>query len=257
MNSAEQTMLRSDHVRLHGQDAVFQHVNKTVAAGDGMYDGKDAYYLEAGANALWLIRHALSAAERQISDITRILDYACGFGRVLRWLRAGFPLARTVAADADPNAVRAVRELFDVDSIVLDKSLTEKLGENFDLIWIGSLATHLPEIQLKALISRLSLLLAPRGVLVFTTHGPCVARRIATGEKLYGLDPQGVTIMLAEYQSFGYGFSPYPKKTSYGISICTGAKLFSLVQEGGLQPIFYQARGWVKHQDCIAATRPE
>lgn len=256
MNSSEPPMLRSEHVQLHGQEQVFSLVNKTLAAGDGMYDGRDAYYLEVGASALGLIHHALSAAERAVTDITRILDYACGFGRVLRWLRAGFPLADTVAADADPNAVKAVREIFNVDAIVLDRSLTENLGGDFDLIWMGSLATHIPETQLKPLLVRLRSLLSAHGVLVFTTHGPCVARRIATGERLYRLDHEGVAMILAEYQRSGYGFSPYPKQASYGISICTAAKLLSLVEDAGLQPTFYQERGWVKHQDCIAVTKP-
>jgi SAM-dependent methyltransferase len=230
MSTGDQAMLRSEHVRLHGQDGVFPLVNKMLATGDGMYDGGDAYYLEVGANALKLIHQALSAAGRSVSDITRVLDYACGFGRVLRWLRAGFPLAHIVAADADARAIKAVQEIFNVDSVALDRSLTEKLGGDFDLIWMGSLATHLPETQLKPLIARLSSLLSARGVLVFTTHGPCVARRIATGEKLYNLDPEGAALIVA-------------------------ARLLSLVEEAGLQPIFYQERGWVKHQDCIAATR--
>jgi SAM-dependent methyltransferase len=129
MNSSEQPMLRSEHVPLHGQNLVFPLVNKTLATGDGMYDGRDAHYLEVGASALGLIHHVLSAAERAVSDITRILDYGCGFGRVLRWRRAGFPLAHTVAADADPNAVRAVREIFKVDSIVLDRSQTKRSAQ--------------------------------------------------------------------------------------------------------------------------------
>jgi len=253
--SSSEPMLHSEHVRLHGQDLVFPLVNKTVAVGDGMYGGRDAYYLEVGANALELIHSALSAAERTAKDITRILDYACGFGRVLRWLRAGFPQAHIVAADADPNAIRAVREIFNVDTIVLDRSLTENLGGEFDLIWMGSLATHLPEAQLKPLLARLRSLLSTRGILVFTTHGPFVVKRIATGEKLYGLDPQGLALILADYQRTGYGFSPYPKQASYGISVCTAAKLLSLVEDSGLQPILYHERGWVKHQDCVAAIR--
>lgn len=255
MNSSQQLVLRSEHVRLHGQEQVFPSVNKTLAVGDGMYDGRDAYYLEVGASALGLVHYALSAAERAVSDITRLLDYACGFGRVLRWLRAGFPLAHTVAADADPNAIKAVREIFNVESIVLDKSLTENLGGEFDLIWMGSLATHIPETQLNLLLARLRSLLSASGVLVFTTHGPYVAKRLSTGEKDYRLDPQGVPMILADYQRAGYGFSAYPKQTSYGISICTASKIFSIVEEAGLQPVFYRERGWVKHQDCIAVTK--
>lgn len=61
----------------------------------------------------------------------------------------------------------------------------------------------------------------------------------------------------ANYERGGYGFSPYPQQASYGTSICTAAKLFSLVEDARLQPILDQERAWMSHQDCIAVTKPE
>jgi SAM-dependent methyltransferase len=245
-------ILQPENVKLHGQERIFTAVNRTLAPGDGMYQSNDAYYLEVGASALHLIHRALAAGSRNAGQIRHVLDYACGFGRVLRWLQAGFPLARIVAVDADAKAVRAVKEIFDVDAFVLDLSLQEEIGAEFDLIWVGSLATHLPEDQLRAVIARLGSLLSPGGLIVATTHGPYVANRIARGEKSYGLDTQGIADIVRAYQQSGYGFSAYPKQQSYGIAICTVSKLMSLIETVNLQPIFYQGRGWVRHQDCVA-----
>jgi SAM-dependent methyltransferase len=256
MSNKNQTrLLKPEKVKLHGQERIFANVNRTLAPRDSMYRGNDAYYLQVGASALRLIYHALAAGRRNVGQVQRVLDYACGFGRVLRWLQAGFPLARIVAVDADPKAVNAVKEIFDVDAFVLDLSLREEIGSEFDLIWVGSLATHLPEDQFRAVIVRLGSLLSPRGLVVATTHGPHVANRIANGEKAYGLDPKGIASLLSAYERSGYGFSAYPKQQSYGIAVCTASKLMSLIETANLYAVLYQERGWVSHQDCVAIAK--
>ena len=248
-------LLQATNAKLRGEERILATIDRRVAPGDGMYNKNDAYYLEVGANALRLIHLALGAGGRSVGQIERILDYACGFGRVLRWLRAAFPSARIVAADADAKAVAAVKEIFNVDAFALDLTLQEDIGRDFDLIWMGSLATHLPREQLNAVLARLSSLLSSRGILIATTHGPYVANRIATGEKTYGLDAPGVLKILSGYKETGFGFASYPKQKSYGISICTASKLMSIVEDAKLRPIFYQERAWVRHQDCVAAEK--
>ncbi len=175
--------------------------------------------------------------------------------RVLRWLCAAFPQAQIVAADANAKAVAAVRQLFDVTSFTLDLSLKENIGSNFDLIWVGSLATHLPEDSLVALLGRLNSLLSSNGLLVVTMHGSYVADRIARAEKTYGLDPDGRMSLISAYQNNGYGFSAYPKQQSYGIAVCTASKLMSLLESARIHPILYQERGWARHQDCVAGVK--
>lgn len=248
-------LLQTANAKLRGEEQILAGVDRRVAPDDGMYNGNDAYYLEVGANALQLIHLALATGGRPAVQIKRVLDYASGFGRVLRWLRAGFPSAQIVAADADKKAVGAIKKIFDVDAFVLDRSLQEDIGRDFDLIWMGSLATHLPQEQLEALFGRLSSLLSARGIVVATTHGPYVANRIATGEKNYGLDAPGMSKILREYAATGFGFSPYPKVESYGISVCTASKVMSIIENAELRPIFYRERAWVRHQDCIAAEK--
>jgi SAM-dependent methyltransferase len=254
-NENELRLLQPEKLKLYGQERIFATVNRALAPGDGMYKGNAAYYLEAGANALRLIHHALAAGRRSVGQVHRVLDYACGFGRVLRWLQAGFPLARIVAVDADPNAVHAVKEIFDVAAFTTDVSLREEIGGEFDLIWVGSLATHLPEDQLRAVIVRLGSLLSRRGLIVATTHGPYVANRIASGDEAYRLDPKGIADLLSAYERSGYGFSAYPKQHSYGIAVCTASKLMSLIETSNLYAVLYQERAWVSHQDCVAIAK--
>ncbi len=247
--------LRPDGEYLYGKQDLVTAINLKVSPNDGMYQGNDAHYLQVGASALRLIEFSLAAVNRKMAEIDRVLDYACGFGRVLRWLCAEFPHADIAAADADAKAIDAVKRLFDVAAFTLDRSLKEDIGSDFDLIWVGSLATHLPQEILQALLHRLQALLSSKGVLVLTTHGPYVAGRIARGEKNYLLDAKGVKRFLRTYENDGFGFSPYPDQETYGISACTASMLMSMFESARLRPIFFQERGWVKHQDCIAAIK--
>jgi SAM-dependent methyltransferase len=244
--------LTSETISVEGLGDVVKRLNKTVADGDGMYSGDDRYYLETGANALQIIYRSLAAAGKSVSSPRSILDYGCGYGRILRWLRAAYPEAELVGADIDKKALAAVGRLFGVKTVKLGRSRSKTL-KSFDLIWVGSVMTHLPKDAAMAHLGRFKKLLSLGGLLVFTTHGPYVTERIKHRDKVYGLDEPGIAALLAGYADCGFGFGPYPKHGAYGISACTPPAALALVTSAGLEPLLYQARGWVRHQDVIAA----
>ncbi|MEX2519088.1 MAG: class I SAM-dependent methyltransferase [Paracoccaceae bacterium] len=80
-------------------------VNRTVDEKDGMLHGMPDYYFMTGRNALDSILKSMTAAGRSAQDVERVLDYACGYGRVLRWLLAAFPQATIIGVDMDAKAV--------------------------------------------------------------------------------------------------------------------------------------------------------
>src|SRR5204863_8296827 len=69
----------------------------------------DAYFATSQW-ALQPIRLALLAARRD--RVGRILDLPCGYGRVMRAIRAEFPEAHITACDIDPHAVDFCAETF-------------------------------------------------------------------------------------------------------------------------------------------------
>ena len=247
----DHVLVPGDGVALYGQDAAFERVSLIVASGDGMHDGDDQYYVQAGANALSLIKRAVELGNA--GGIRRILDYACGYGRVARWLEAEFPNAEIVAADTDGKAVAAVRRILGIDARIVDGRLGARLGDPFDLIWMGSLATHIAEDALGATLGYLASSLGADGVIVFSTHGPYVAERIRRGEKTYGLERPQRAAILEAYERDGYGFAPYPRQSDYGISTCKPRAVETLIEGAGLSPVFYESRGWVGHQDVFGA----
>ena len=74
----------------------------------------------------------------------RILDFPCGHGRVLRYLRAEFPQAEITACDLLRDGVDFCAANFGAIPVYSDPD-PSRIGlprDAFDLIWVGSLFTH-------------------------------------------------------------------------------------------------------------------
>jgi SAM-dependent methyltransferase len=126
------------------------------------------------------------------------------------------------------------------------------LGKKFDMIWCGSLATHLNESGIGALLRLFQRHLAPGGIVIFTTHGDFVQRRILTPDFDYGLDPKQIERIGIDYPKTGYGFEEYPGEQNYGVSLSSPAWIRARVRDvGGLKEVFFKERGWDDHQDVF------
>jgi len=80
-------------------DSPVDKMNRNISPDDDMYQGNDDHYFGVAESALQCIDAALQHAKRDRKKIKKILDLPCGYGRVLRILRAAFPRARIVACD--------------------------------------------------------------------------------------------------------------------------------------------------------------
>lgn len=104
-----------------------------------------------------------------------ILDFACGYGRALRFLVQSYPTSQIWASDIQDDAVAFVKKQFNVKAIVSDTT-PEKFqpGKKFEFIWVASLFTHLPERLFRAWLVRLYNLLTDDGYLVFSVHDEAI-----------------------------------------------------------------------------------
>jgi len=101
-----------------------------------------------------------------------ILDFACGWGRLLRFLAHSVPPAQVWASEVQPEAVRFVREEYGVSSVPSAFDPDEfRPGRSFDFIWVASLFSHLPDALFQRWLSRLLELLTPSGTLCFSVIG--------------------------------------------------------------------------------------
>ena len=217
-------------------------------------------YWVAGRSALDAIRAGLDAAGKPVSEIRRILDIPCGHGRVLRYLKAAFPSAELTACDLLRDGVDFCLSEFgaipvysheDADKIPLEHSV-------YDLIWVGSLFTHLDIVQWKAFLTRLALSLRDGGVLIFSAHGRLVYRRMRglQDSDSYGLPYWRVTKTLYHYERSGFGYGNYLGVNNYGISISDPQWVMSTVaNHHDLRCVYFAECAWHGAQDVYACVK--
>ena len=105
----------------------------------------------------------------------RILDFACGYGRLLRFLTLSQPSGNLWASEIQAQALAFVCDNFKVTGIPSDTDPQAfQPSRRFDLIWVASLFSHLPGRLFEAWLRRLTACLEPDGILCFSAHDACL-----------------------------------------------------------------------------------
>ncbi len=235
--------------------ALLARVDTRIAPRDEMYVGDGEHYFSVGLSAIASVDACITAAGA--ASPRRILDMPCGHGRVLRFLRARFPDAATVACDLDADGVAFCTGRFGAEGVrsSADLSAVALPAAGFDLIWCGSLVTHLDAEANAELLGLFARSLAPGGVAVVTTHGRLVAERLRAGESTYQLERRAVPGMVEDYDATGFGYAGYPWSPGYGVSISSRAWIAAAAERAGLREVHFSERGWDDHQDVVALVR--
>jgi len=228
-------------------------VTRDIAPGDAMFRGDEAHYFDVGESALHCIEAALFAARRQKTTVNRILDLPCGHGRVLRFLRRAFPTAQLTACDLDRPGVEFCARAFAAHPVMSAVDVAKiPLEGPYDLIWCGSLLTHLPHEKWQAFLKLFQRLLLPGGIVVFTTHGRSCEADLVNGSHRYGLEDPQIASLLAEYRRTGFGYVDYADAPGYGISLALPSfVLENFVQQPGWQLLGYHETAWDQRQDVV------
>lgn len=128
--------------------------------------------------------------------------------------------------------------------------------EPVDLIWCGSLFTHIDENSASQLLRFFYQNLAPGGICAFTTHGKRPLELLQGSKGSYLLDSRARLDLVAQYREPGYGFRSYRWKQGYGISLVTREKLNAMASEAGdWAELLFVDRGWDDHQDAFVFQR--
>jgi SAM-dependent methyltransferase len=139
------------------------------------------HHRDAGAAVSQYFNVALQQhfAARQVLDAlfplgpapVDVLDFACGFGRLIRFLGSGERAVQLAVSEIQDDALHFVAGEFGVE--VLPSSMDPESfdpGRRFDFIWVASLFSHLPAGLFQRWLARLHALLTPEGVLCFSVH---------------------------------------------------------------------------------------
>lgn len=228
---------------------------RTISPQDDMSAGQEDVYFAAGESALQQIQLALQISGKK--SCSSILDFPCGSGRVLRHLKLAYPEATLTACDLLENAVDFCVETFGARGVYSQKDLSKVVfTEKFDLIWCGSLLTHLDSYTWPMVLKLFSRSLTEDGVVVFTTHGRWVAWRLDQRKKIYGLAEKQVPRVMKQYKRSGFGYADYGAVKGYGVSVSSPSFVMSSVEkEADLKIIHFSEKGWHNHQDVVACTR--
>ena len=232
-------------------------IDTEIAPKDIMYN---EWYFEVGESAVNNIVAGCLAS--RLVEVHRVLDLPCGFGRVTRHLVHLFPGAEVDACDLDADGVRFCAEAFGVNPVHSREDLTEvDFPHRYDLVWVGSLFTHVDRKRMRSWITHLSQYLSETGIMVATFHGRW-CESVHTVAPYITEDRWGS--ILSEYRATGFGYADYkPEETSpvvegsYGVSL---GKPHAIVGElegiPGTRLFMYRERGWADHQDVVVLGKP-
>jgi 2-polyprenyl-3-methyl-5-hydroxy-6-metoxy-1,4-benzoquinol methylase len=211
------------------------NVVKEIAETDGMLAaGGHEHYFAVGKSALNVIQATLVLAG--VNSPKTILDFGCGAGRVTRWLRAAFPDAKISACDTREESAKDVAAL--------------KKPSAFDLIWVGSVLTHLDAEISERLLRKLFGWLNLGGLVVVSVHGRTARRYGDSGLKYI---VRGWSEITHQYDAKGYGYADYPGQRGYGISLSSPAWMMDVAKRiEGSRIVLYGEALWDNHHDVVA-----
>lgn len=177
-----------------------------------------------------------------------VLDFASGYGRLTRALSQRLPKERIWVSDIYAEAVAWQARTFGVHAFPSAPSPdTIRHERTHDIVWVGSMFSHLPEPLFHAWLAKLYSFVSPRGVLAFSVHDETL---LPDGEAMEG----------AGLRYFRFSESGSLDHDIYGMSYVTeafvGDAVARLAPGGGPQwKRFF--KGLYENQDLYVVAGPE
>lgn len=230
------------------------HVPTVIHPLDHMYRSGEAWYFPVGESAARLLR--IAEATSWLPRIRSVLDLPCGHGRVGRYLPTVFPGADLHFADLDASGADFCAATFGGTAIHSRPELTEVTLPRVDLIWVGSLFTHVDRERTARWLRYLCEHLNEDGVLVATFHGAWSLRMQAIYPMI---DAASWERIVDAYQRTGYGYARYPgSEQDYGISLSSPEALMGIAREiPGVRVAGFLERGWAENHDVLMISRDD
>jgi hypothetical protein len=142
-----------------------------------------------------------------------------------------------------------LREHFLIRAWPVSINLDElKFDTNYDLVWVGSVVTHLAESATRHLLEKLMNACNPGGLVAFSFHGASlVGKRDA--DLYLPHDNGGWQQVAPQIEQTGYGYVDYVGQVGYGCSFCTHEWIVALAREMSAKLILLSERAWDDHHD--------
>jgi SAM-dependent methyltransferase len=131
-------------------------------------------FLASGEQAVADIEEALGSVGKSMTQVRRFLDFGCGCGRLIIALSRRWPDLEIAGCDVDERGIAWCQRHLPGSTCVVNDALPPAPfeDESFDLIWCGSVFTHLDEARQDSWLAEMRRVLTPGGILLASVHGP-------------------------------------------------------------------------------------
>jgi SAM-dependent methyltransferase len=209
-----------------------------------------AHYASDAQSAIANIEDSLERVGRRWADVDAFLDLPCGYGRVTRFLVQQLEPGRVTACDVDRQGVRFCAAEFGVHGIVAERDpFRTRFPRRYDVAFVGSLLTHLPEAACDTMLRSVVATLAPSGLLIFSTQGEsCLDHLDWYGSAFARLEPEYRSALADD----GICSVPYSLGNDYGVTLHAKKHVEQTMHRvfgPRLTLIRFVERGWDNHQD--------
>lgn len=169
-NSAWETQAVLD---VHADDDMFNHSLELTSTREL---GVMAYF-RAGMQIQDAVRQIAVWHFGSLGAVADVCDFASGYGRSTRFLAAEISPQRVWAAEILPEAVTFQHDVLGVHSLLSKTDPVDlEIDQRFDLIYVSSLFSHLPDRTFAEWLDRLWGLLTDNGLLIMSVHDESLMR---------------------------------------------------------------------------------
>jgi len=209
-------------------------------------------FVEIGRETSDDLVSVLKATDKKPGEFSSVLDFACGCGRVLRHLHLHLTGASIRASDIDSEAIGwCQKNLSNIADFSLNDAMppTQFDDNQFDLIYVVSLFTHLDEAAQFAWLNELKRILMPGGILVASIHGDSCTDACRP-EELQTLKQTGFVYRIDHTGKLKLDGLPDTYQTTFH------TREYVLDNWGKIMPVKnYLERGINNHQDAVIMTK--
>lgn len=143
-------------------DDYTENYNSLLRESTGFFTKREAYFAEYKVG---ILRSVAPVATK------RILEYGCGIGRNISYLRAAFPSATIKGSDISAASLEIARKANPGVEFFIEPTDTAS-GDLYELIFIAGVFHHIPVNERPAVMKTLYQRLAPGGAIIIFEHNP-------------------------------------------------------------------------------------